>query len=110
MMADSDKPSQENPDRERLLRLKRELANDRADLVDALKRAAADVGKGGRDSKKSWVGENADRWHSDINGHRQTVRARIDKVLDDIQREIDRMPEKVTAEEANSMNKSRSLW
>jgi hypothetical protein len=53
------------------------------------------------------VGRNADKWHNDVAGHRKTVRARIDKVLEDVQREIDRMPEKVTPEEANSMNRNR---
>ncbi|MFI1484590.1 hypothetical protein [Streptomyces sp. NPDC020747] len=109
MGADGDKPKQNNPERERLQRLKRELEKERSDLVDALKRAAADIGKGGRDSARSWVGKNADKWHSDVAGHRKTLRARVDKVIEDIQREIDRMPEKVTPEEASSMNRSRRM-
>lgn len=107
MGADDDKPKQDNPDRERLQSLKRQLEKDRAYLVDALKRAAADIGKGGRDSAKSWVGKSADKWHNDVAGHRKTVRARIDKALEDIQREIDRMPEKLTPEEVNAMNRNR---
>ncbi|NGO45767.1 hypothetical protein [Streptomyces ureilyticus] len=110
MGADGEKPKQDNPERERLQRLKRELERERSNLVDALKRAAADVGKGGRDSAKSWVGKNADKWHNDVAGHRKTVRARIDKALEDIQREIDRMPEKVTPEEASSMNRNRRMY
>jgi hypothetical protein len=107
MGVDGEKPKVDNPERERLKALKRDLERERSDLVDALKRAATDVGKGGRDSVKSWVGRNADKWHNDVAGHRKTVRARIDKVLEDVQREIDRMPEKVTPEEANSMNRNR---
>ncbi|MFS8204861.1 hypothetical protein ACLVWQ_40085 [Streptomyces sp. CWNU-52B] len=110
MTADGDKPKQDNPDRERLQRLKRELEKERSDLVDALKRGAGDIGKGGRDSTKSWVGKTADKWHSSVVGHRKTVRARIDKVLEDMQREIDRMPEKVTPEEASAMNRNRRMY
>jgi hypothetical protein len=110
MGADGEKPKQDNPDRERLQGLKRELERERSDLVDALKRAAGDIGKGGRDSSKSWVGKTANKWHSDVAGHRRTVRARIDKVLEDIQREINRMPEKVTPEEAGAMNRNRRMY
>ncbi|MCX4665217.1 hypothetical protein OG453_00765 [Streptomyces sp. NBC_01381] len=109
-MGDSDKkPKVDNPDRERLVGLKRELEKERDSLVGALKRAAEDIGKGGANSKKSWVGTTANKWHSDVAGHRKTARMRIDKVLADIQREIDRMPEKVTPEEATSMNRNRRL-
>ncbi|MFJ2260036.1 hypothetical protein ACIOKD_17110 [Streptomyces sp. NPDC087844] len=110
MAAANDKPKQDNPERERLQRLRRELEKERSDLVDALKRGARDIGKGGRDSTKSWVGKTADKWHGDVIGHRKTVRARIDKVLTDIQREIDRMPEKVTPEEASAMNRNRRMY
>jgi hypothetical protein len=55
-------------------------------------------------------GKTADKWHGDVVGHRRTVRARIDKVLTDIQREIDRMPEKVTPEEAGAMNRNRRMY
>lgn len=109
-MATDDKPKVDNPERERLQSLKRQLEKDRPDLVDALKRAASDIGKGGRDSAKSWVGKNADKWHNDVAGHRKTVRSRVDKVLEDIQREIDSMPEKVTQEEASSMNRNRRMY
>lgn len=110
MAADGDKPKVDNPERERLQGLKRDLQKEHGDLVDALKRAATDIGKGGRDSSKSWVGKNADKWHNDVAGHRKTVRARIDKVLEDIQREIDSMPEKVTPEEATAMNRNRRMY
>jgi hypothetical protein len=59
---------------------------------------------------RSWAGKNADKWHDDVAGHRKTVRTRIDTALKGIQREIDRMPEKVTQEEANSMNRSRHMY
>ncbi|MFF7042583.1 hypothetical protein ACIP4T_14830 [Streptomyces massasporeus] len=110
MGADGDKPKVDNPDRVRLQKLKQELEKERGELVSSLKKAAAEIGKGGRDSVRSWVGKNADKWHDDVAGHRKTVRTRIDKVLEDIQREIDRMPEKVTPEEANSMNRSRHMY
>ncbi|MGW1727384.1 hypothetical protein ACWCQK_31260 [Streptomyces sp. NPDC002306] len=110
MTTDGEKPKQDNPDRERLRNLRRQLQKDRTDLVDALNKAARDIGKGGRDSVKSWVGKNADQWHGDVAARRKTVHTRIDKVLDDIQREIDSMPEKVTPEEANSMNRNRRIY
>ncbi|MFD5909587.1 hypothetical protein ACFWHL_12835 [Streptomyces massasporeus] len=110
MGAEGDEPKVDNPDRERLQKLKRELEKERGDFVSSLKKAATDVGKGGRDSVRSWVGKNADKWHDDVAGHRKTVRTRIDKVLEDVQREIDRMPDKVTQEEANSMNRSRHMY
>ncbi|MFJ4541042.1 hypothetical protein ACIP39_34540 [Streptomyces tibetensis] len=110
MGAEGDEPKVDNPDRERLQKLKRELEKERGEFVSSLKKAAADIGKGGRDSVRSWVGKNADKWHDDVAGHRKTVRTRIDKVLEDVQREIDRMPEKVTQEEANSMNRSRHMY
>ena len=53
------------------------------------------------------MGKSADKWHNDVAGHRKTVRARIDKALEDIQREIDRMPEKLTPEEVKAMNRNR---
>ncbi|WP_327297309.1 MULTISPECIES: hypothetical protein [unclassified Streptomyces] len=109
-MGDDSKTTKvDNPDRERLMGIKKQLTKERADLVGALKRAAADIGNGGRDSKKSWVGKNADKWHSDVTGRRKTVHTRIDKVIADIQRELDRMPEKVTPEEAQAMNRNRHL-
>lgn len=104
-----DKPKVDNPDRERLVGLKRELQKERAELVGAFKRAAADIGKGGASSTKAWVGKTANKWHSDVNGHRKTVRTRIDKLLVDIQREINRLPEKVTPEEATMMNRNRRM-
>ncbi|MDL2079984.1 hypothetical protein QNN03_26435 [Streptomyces sp. GXMU-J15] len=110
MAADGDKPKVDNPERERLVKLKEQLEKERPDLVDALKRAATDVGKGGKDSVKAWVGKNADKWHSEVAGHRKTVRSRIDQVLEDIQREIDSMPVKVTPEEASSMNRNRRMY
>ncbi|MEU6380024.1 hypothetical protein [Streptomyces sp. NPDC046909] len=110
MGTDGDKPKVDNPERERLRGLKQQLEKERSDLVGTLKRAATDVGKGGRDSDKSWVGTNADKWHDDVSGRRATVRSRIDKVLEDIQREIDTMPEKVTPEEAASMNRNRRMY
>jgi len=110
MGTDGDKPKVDYPERERLQSLKRQLEKERSDLVDALKQAATDIGKGGRDSAKSWVGKNADKWHNDVTGHRKTVRTRIDKVLEDIQREINSMPEKVTPEEASSMNRNRRMY
>jgi hypothetical protein len=110
MGTEDSKPKVENPERERLQKLKQQFEKERSDLVDALKTAAKDIGKGGRDSAKSWVGKNADKWHNDVTGRRNTVRARIDKVLEEIQREIDSMPEKVTPEEANSMNRNRRMY
>jgi hypothetical protein len=110
MATGDDKPKVDNPERERLQGLKRQLEKDRTGLVDALKKAAADIGKGGRDSDKSWVGKNADKWNDDVSGRRKTVRSRIDKVLEDIQREINSMPEKVTPEEATSMNRNRRMY
>ncbi|WP_405671035.1 hypothetical protein [Streptomyces sp. NBC_01530] len=107
---DGDKPKVDNPERERLQKLKQQLEKERGDFVDAFKRAAGDIGKGGRDSSKSWVGKNADKWHNDAVGHRKTVHTRITTVLADIQREIDSMPEKVTQEEANSMNRNRRMY
>ncbi|MGW2823261.1 hypothetical protein ACWC24_20070 [Streptomyces sp. NPDC001443] len=110
MTTDGKTPKVDNPERERLKELKRDLQRERADLVGALKQAEKDIGDGGRDSAKSWVGKNADTWHGEVAGHRKVVRARIDKVLEDIQREIDTMPEKVTAEEATSMNRNRRMY
>ncbi|MFE2584695.1 hypothetical protein [Streptomyces sp. NPDC059378] len=110
MAADGDKPQVDNPERERLKRLKSDLQKEHADLVGALKRAADDIGNGGPDSAKSWVGKNADKWHNDVAGRRKVVRARLDTVLDDIQREIDSMPEKVTSDEAVSMNRNRRMY
>ncbi|CCK28232.1 hypothetical protein BN159_3853 [Streptomyces davaonensis JCM 4913] len=110
MANDGAKPKVDNPERERLVKLKQQLEKERSDLVGALKRAATDIGKGGRDSAKAWVGKNADKWHNDVSGHRKTVRSRIDKVLEDIQREIDSMPAKVTPEEASSMNRNRRMY
>ncbi|MFF7450629.1 MULTISPECIES: hypothetical protein [unclassified Streptomyces] len=110
MAADGEKPKVDNPERERLKNLKRQLEKDRPALVDALKKAAVDIGKGGRDSAKSWVGKNADKWHQDVAGNRKTVQSRVDKVLEDIQREIDSMPKKVTSEEASSMNRNRRMY
>ncbi|MEV0183984.1 hypothetical protein AB0I54_32575 [Streptomyces sp. NPDC050625] len=110
MGTDGDKPKVDNPERERLQKLKLQLEKEQGDFVDAFKRAATDIGKGGRDSSKSWVGKNADKWHEDAAGHRKTVRNRITRVLEDIQREIGSMPEKVTPEEANSMNRNRRLY
>jgi hypothetical protein len=107
---DGDKPKVDNPERERLQKLKRQLEKERGDFVDAFKRAAGDIGKGGRDSAKSWVGKNADNWHNHVAGHRKTVHTRLSTVLEDIQREINSMPEKVTAEEANSMNRNRRMY
>ncbi|MEU1162963.1 hypothetical protein ABZ372_20675 [Streptomyces sp. NPDC005921] len=110
MGTDGDKPKVDNPERERLQKLKTQLEKERGDFVDAFKRAVTDVGKGGRDSSKSWVGKNADKWHNDTAGHRKVVGTRIATVLDDIQREIDSMPEKVTQEEATSMNRNRRMY
>ena len=108
--AESDESKVDDPDRERLQKLKRELEEERDEFVSSIKKAAADIGKGGRDSVRSWVGKNADQWHDDVTGHCKPVRTRIDKVLEDVQREIDRMPEKDTQEEANSMNRSRHMY
>ncbi|MFE5754179.1 hypothetical protein ACFQ7I_10825 [Streptomyces massasporeus] len=110
MGAEGDESKVDNPDRERLQKLKRDLEKERGEFVSSFKKAVADIGKGGRDSVRSWVGKNADQWHDDVAGHRKAVRTRIDKVLEDVQREIDRMPEKVTQEEANSMNRSRHMY
>ncbi|MPY30728.1 hypothetical protein FNH09_05180 [Streptomyces adustus] len=109
MAADGDTAKVDNPERERLKELKRDLQREHATLVGALKQAEKDIGNGGRDSAKSWVGKNADNWHREVAGHRKVVRTRIDKVLEDIQREIDSMPEKVTSEEATSMNRNRRM-
>lgn len=107
MGSDDEKPKVDNPERERLKEIKRQLEKDRGCFVDAFKKAAADIGNGGGDSAKSWVGKNADRWHGDVTGHRAKIRTRLDKVVEDIQREIDSMPEKVTQDEATSMNRNR---
>jgi hypothetical protein len=110
MTGGSEEARVDNPERERLVRLKRELEKERGELVGALRRAASEVGRGGRDSAKAWVGRRADRWHDEVAGHRRTIRARIDTVLEDIQREIDSMPEKVTPAEATSMHRNQRMY
>ncbi|MDT0475400.1 hypothetical protein RM863_25055 [Streptomyces sp. DSM 41014] len=107
MGSEDEQPKVNNPDRERLKEIKRQLEKNRGDFVDAFKKAANDIGNGGGDSAKSWVGKNADKWNNDATGQRRKVRTRIEKVFEDIQREIDGMPEKVTQEEATSMNRNR---
>ncbi|MFJ6127070.1 hypothetical protein ACIQKE_18480 [Streptomyces griseoviridis] len=109
MAGGDEKPKVDNPERVRLQALKGQLEKERGEFVDAFKNAAADVGKGGRDSSKSWVGTNADAWHTVASGHRRTLSARFTTVIEDIQREIDGMPEKVTPEEATSMNRNRRM-
>ncbi|WP_405756231.1 hypothetical protein OHA44_24130 [Streptomyces sp. NBC_00144] len=83
--------------------MEKQLPKDRADLVGALEKAAADISKGGRDSKKPWAGKNADKCHRTP----QKVHHCIDKVIADIQREINRMPEKATPEKATATDGSR---
>ncbi|MFJ2819481.1 MULTISPECIES: hypothetical protein [unclassified Streptomyces] len=110
MGTDSDKPKVDNPERERLVKLRSQFEKERGEFVDAFKRAATDIGKGGRDSSKAWVGKNADAWHTEAAGHRKAVNAKFAKILEDIQRQIDSMPEKVTQEEATSMNRNRRMY
>ncbi|SNX63208.1 hypothetical protein SAMN06272735_5010 [Streptomyces sp. TLI_55] len=110
MGTEDSKPKVDNPERERLRRLKGQLEKELGDFTDAFKKAASDIGNGGRDSSKSWVGKNADKWNLDVTGQRKKVRSRMDKVLEAIQREINSMPEKVTPEEANSMNRNRRMY
>ncbi|WP_405755899.1 hypothetical protein OHA44_24125 [Streptomyces sp. NBC_00144] len=79
--------------------MKKELTHEVADLHQLLKSASKDIG-----NKKSWVGKNATKWHTDIEGQRRTLKRLIDELIPSVQKEIDKCPEKVSPQEAKLMN------
>ncbi|WEH28864.1 hypothetical protein [Streptomyces sp. AM 3-1-1] len=102
-------PKVDNPDRARLVDLLGQLKEDRSAFVGAFELAAKEVGKGSATAALAWVGDTAERWHTDVAGHRKQVRERIDVVLSDVQRHINSMPAQVTPEEAAAMNRNRRM-
>jgi len=102
-------PKVPNPDRERLRRVKIEFERERAELEGVFKRAETTIGNGDRNSGKAWVGRTADRWLGDVRGRRGHVRKLFGHAVDEIQRKIDSMPEKVTQQEAAMMNKWHAM-
>ncbi|WP_328538462.1 hypothetical protein [Streptomyces sp. NBC_00344] len=98
-MTDS-QPKVDNPYRARLVSLKRELLLEVDDLKKLLKKPAGDVG--GKHAP-SWVGRNARKWHTDIEGHRTHLQKLVSDLVPAVQAEIDRSPEKVSPAEAKMM-------
>ncbi|MFI0896609.1 hypothetical protein [Streptomyces sp. NPDC020983] len=98
-----------NPDRERLKSLKIEFEKEQADLESVFKQAETTIGDGGKDSGRAWVGRTADNWRGDVRGRRGHVKRLLGRTLDEMQRKIDAMPEKVTVQEAAAMNKWHTL-
>lgn len=97
-MSTNDGPKVDNPWRQQLLTLKRDLHKEMHGLQELLKKPCADVGQ-----RISWVGPTADAWHTDADGRRKDMLAQLKKLLPLIDAEIATCPEKVTADEAKAM-------
>jgi hypothetical protein len=95
----SDNPAKaENPRRQALVTLKKDLEHEIHVLAGLLKKASSDVG-----DKRSWAGPNAKNWHSDIEGHRKATLTRLGHLIPAVQAEINRTPERVSPAEAKLM-------
>ncbi|MFI2029006.1 hypothetical protein [Streptomyces buecherae] len=103
MSDDAAKATVDNPYRQRLKDLRNEVRRELDGLSRVLERPVRDVGKGGPNSDKSWVGKTADRWHDDASGRRKAMRRHLDRLLPAIENRIQALPEKVTPAEARSM-------
>ncbi len=97
----SEQPKVDNPMKQRLETLKRNVQQEVGKMEKHLKKASQDVGEG--TSKKSWVGKTADAWHADIKGNRGRMLTALKELVPAIQRKIDSMPDKVPANEAKMM-------
>ncbi|NJA55699.1 hypothetical protein HC023_04445 [Streptomyces sp. NEAU-H3] len=96
-----EQPKVDNPMKERLEALKRNVQQEVGKMEKHLKKASQDIGEGTDD--KSWIGVTADKWHADAKGNRDRMLREIGKLVPAIQRKIDSMPDKVPANEAKMM-------
>ncbi|WP_327297501.1 MULTISPECIES: hypothetical protein [unclassified Streptomyces] len=88
----------ENPRRQALVRLKKDIEHEMHVLTGLLKKASSDVG-----DKRSWAGPNAKTWHSDIEGRRKAMLTQLGNLIPVVQAEINRTPERVSPAEAKMM-------
>lgn len=96
-----EQPKVDNPMKQRLETLKRNVQEEVGKMEKHLKKASQDVGEGTKD--KSWVGKTADDWHTDIEGNRGRMLGELKKLVPAIQRKIDSVPDKVPLNEAKLM-------